>query len=197
MHLRIKKGLKKIPSYIQEQLSEETLKDLHTVGYGLSFPSHWSCQVRIKRNGITYGAHFNYSEYDNINQTVRMAIKYSRKLLQDLAAEQIIPVIGKGYRGIRFEKIYDKRRDRYEYQHVVSYVNPVTGRRRTKVFWHGVKEPTPGQWLHAQHTALFFKWEQEFIAEVHGTCIRHEMFDGWKNKRLYHADHPNVEYDKL
>lgn len=197
MRLRIRKGLKVIPAHIRDELSEETIRDLESVGYGLSFPSHYFCQVRIKRSGKTYGTHFNYSNYADVDQTVRMAINYSKRLLQELADSDIVTTTGKGYRGVRFERIYDKRRDRHEYQHTVFYKDPVTGKRRNKIFWHGKTPPTPGQWLHAQHTALHFKWEQERIEEAHGTCIRHELYTGWKTKRLYYVNHPSVEYEKL
>lgn len=197
LNLRIKRGLKSIPTYIAVELTPATLKTLSTVGYGLSFPSIYCCQVRIKRAGKTYGAHFNYANYSSVDEAINAAIKYSKNLLAELAEQSLVTITGKGYRGIRFETYIDNRRGTRHYQHVVSYVDPTTGKRRNKIFWHGSVPPTPGQWLHGQHTALYFAAEQCRIADTHGTCIKHGLFLGWKEKRLYWQGSPNVGYDKL
>lgn len=197
MNLRIHKGLKVIPTYLINELSSETLKSLTEVGYGLSFPTVYYCQVRIKRSGVTYGCHFNYTDYDTIDEAVDAAIRYSKELLQQLTEQGVLHTTGKGYRNVRFERVVDRRRDTVVYQHVVTYNDPKTGKRRNKIFWHGPEYPTPGQWLHGQHTALYFKFEQLRIGDLHGTCIKHELFNDWKKKRLYWSGHPSVEYDKL
>lgn len=190
------KGLKKIPEYISAEVDDSLISLLNVNGHGLSFPHHTFCQVRIKRETKTYSRCFPYSKYNSIEDTIKIAMKYYLELKEKLIEQGIVRSYGKGYGGINFIQRIDKRRDTEEYYHAVWYINPETGKRRQRGFYHNQK-PTPGQWLHGHRTALYFKVEQERIASVHGTCIRHELFKDWKTKRLYEEGKPSVDYNSL
>lgn len=196
---RYARGLRIIPDYILENVSEEVLTVLRKDGHGLSFPDKTFCQVRIKRGKTTYSACFTYSKYNTIEDTVRAGMFWFSETYQKLDEVGENRRVGKGKGGVYYIKRPDRRNGNMTHAHVVYYTNPETGKRRSKTFYHktGDTPPTPGQLLHGHRTALYFLAEQERIEVQHGTCIRHETFYNWKSVRHYVDGRPLVDYKTL
>lgn len=189
------RGCTNLPNYVAKALSKETIKLLATNGHGLSFPDKTYVQVRLVRDGVRYGTHFNYAKHGGIQATIDHAIDYYKKLLEEIPYTPTAK--GKGMNNLRFCTKINSRNGMTEYYHVVTYVDPVSKKRTTRNFYHGTNPPSAGQWLHGQHTALYFQIEQQRIADQFGTKINHRKFDNWKTVRLYWEGAPALDYDSI
>lgn len=181
-----KMGMSVFPDYISKNIDKKLKRKLMADGHGISFPCTSTCQVRIVRQGQTYGSSFAYSTHGGYQGAIEAAMKFTvdkRIELEDKRIDQ------GPYGNIKLVADKDERRDVINYSHVVTYTK-VNGKRAAKTFWHGHTPPTPGQWLHGQHTALFFLSEQKRIKEQFGTDINTTRFKLWRSVRLYWDSEP-------
>lgn len=187
-----KMGMSVFPKYIEKAIDEKLKRKLRLDGHNISFPCPTTCQVRIVRQGQTYGCSFAYSQHGGYQGAIEAAMQFTvekRKELEDKRIDQ------GPYHNIKMVAAKKGRRNTVDYSHIVTYTK-VDGKRAAKTFWHGHKLPTPGQWLHAQHTALFFLSEQKRIKEQFGTDINTTRFKLWRSVRLYWDSEP-LDYHSI
>lgn len=194
--------IEKLPRPIFEGLSTETLTLLEKDGFGITFPIRSCCQVRLRRHKKTYGKTFNYVKHGSIQLAVDAAINWVREQREQFLEAGIPPIMHRGKNGVYFHKRDTVRDDRFiphafQYTHVVAYHCTFENKPRNKHFWHGYDNPTPGQWLHGQHTALLFKMMIQEYEVNRGIPVNREWFANWKTKRLYMKGHPPVNYEDL
>lgn len=167
--------------------------------FGITFPCASGCQMRFRHDGGDLGGFFSYASYGGIRQAVEAAIKRNQELCKQFGRKR---ATGKpayradsqsssntGVSGVSGSEYQDSRRNKTYYRYAVRWACP-DGRKRIKTF--NVMAPyTSDQLEHARRSAIAFRKEWEARLDE----FQPQMFQLWREYRLYDEGHPPVAMD--
>ena len=179
------RGLTALPTSVVDALPVEMLTQLSKDGHGLSFPEPSGCQLRVVREGKTYGGFYAYTHYGSIENAIRAAMSDCLKFRKE---HRITGGLTKDH--VLWTEQFRKTRGWKEYSYRI-YIK-VNGKIRCKTFGFGSKRPSPDKQLHAYRTARLFY----HFYEIYGDGIEEhwEWFSRWKHVRLYYPEQPEYQW---